>query len=81
MAYFALFYEVVDDFVARRALYRDEHLRLAREAHAPHDRTVAESFAREDPYVVNGLVKHWEVRPWTIVVGSLGSQATASGAS
>ena len=33
MAYYALFYDVVDDFVARRAPYRDEHLRLAREAH------------------------------------------------
>ncbi len=33
MEYYALFYDVVDDFVARRAPYRDEHLRLAREAH------------------------------------------------
>jgi uncharacterized protein YciI len=33
MKYFALFYEVVDDFVSRRAAYREEHLRLAREAH------------------------------------------------
>jgi uncharacterized protein YciI len=31
--YFALFYDVVDDFVSRRSAYRDEHLRLAREAH------------------------------------------------
>ncbi len=28
-----------------------------------------EEFARKDPYVVNGLVKKWEVRPWTVVVG------------
>jgi len=32
MKYFALFYYVVDDFVSRRAPYREEHLRLAREA-------------------------------------------------
>jgi uncharacterized protein YciI len=29
----------------------------------------AEAFARSDPYVVNGLVKHWRVRPWITVVG------------
>jgi uncharacterized protein len=30
---------------------------------------VAESFAKADPYVVNGLVKSWRVRPWNTVVG------------
>jgi uncharacterized protein YciI len=30
---------------------------------------VAESFAAADPYVRNGLVKHWRVRPWNTVVG------------
>ena len=30
---------------------------------------VAESFARTDPYVINGLVKRWYVREWTTVVG------------
>ncbi|MBR8133146.1 YciI-like protein [Burkholderia ambifaria] len=30
---------------------------------------VAESFARADPYVQNGLVKSWRVRPWRVVVG------------
>ncbi len=34
MAYYALFYDAVNGFIARRATYRDEHLRLAREAHA-----------------------------------------------
>lgn len=29
----------------------------------------AESFAREDPYVKNGLVTAWRVREWTTVVG------------
>jgi len=33
MSYFALFYHVVDDYVARRASFREEHLRLAEEAH------------------------------------------------
>ena len=34
MNYFVLRYdEVVDDYVVRRAPYRDEHLRLLREAH------------------------------------------------
>jgi uncharacterized protein len=33
MNYFALFYDVVDDFVARRTVFREEHLLRAREAH------------------------------------------------
>jgi uncharacterized protein len=33
------------------------------------DKSKVEEFARKDPYVVNGLVKRWEVRPWTVVVG------------
>lgn len=31
---------------------------------------VAEAFARADPYVTNGLVVGWQVRPWTTVVGA-----------
>jgi uncharacterized protein YciI len=31
--------------------------------------TVAEDFARDDPYVTEGLVTSWRVRPWTVVVG------------
>jgi uncharacterized protein YciI len=30
---------------------------------------VAEKFANADPYVRNGLVTTWRVRPWTTVVG------------
>lgn len=30
---------------------------------------VAEQFAASDPYVRNGLVVSWRVRPWTTVVG------------
>jgi uncharacterized protein YciI len=28
-----------------------------------------ERFAASDPYVLAGLVKRWQVRPWTTVVG------------
>ena len=92
MNYYALFYELVDDMVTRRVPFREEHLRLAREASErgelvlagaladPVDRALlvfhvddkskAESFARKDPYVVNGLAKRWEVRPWKVVVGN-----------
>ena len=30
---------------------------------------VAESFAGEDPYVLNGLVTRWHVREWNTVAG------------
>lgn len=102
MNYYALFYEVVDDFVARRAPFRQGHLRLANEARergeivlagalaGPADRALivfhaadkskAEAFARKDPYVVNGLVKKWEVRPWNVVVGNEPPASTAPSA-
>ena len=89
--YFALVYDVVDHFVERRAVYRDEHLRMVRDLHArgevvmggalgdPPDGAmlifkssspaIAEEFAKQDPYVVNGLVISWKVRPWNVVVG------------
>lgn len=31
---------------------------------------VAENFAKQDPYVKNGLVVDWNVRTWTTVVGA-----------
>jgi uncharacterized protein YciI len=89
--YFILFYDLVDDYLARRGEFREEHLGLARgaldrgelviagaladpadgavlvfQADAP---SVVEEFARNDPYVINGLVKSWRVRPWTVVLG------------
>ncbi len=95
MAYFALFYDVIEGFIVRRAPYRAEHLRLAREAYGrgelllagaladpadrallvfrTNDRKTVESFARKDPYVANGLVVRWEVRPWTVVIGNVES--------
>jgi len=33
------------------------------------DRSVPENFAKADPYVKEGLVTKWTVRPWTVVVG------------
>jgi len=35
------------------------------------DPSVVEAFVRRDPYVLNGVVTRWRVRPWTVVVGSL----------
>jgi hypothetical protein len=34
------------------------------------DRQVVEQFAEQDPYVLNGAVTRWEVRPWTVVIGN-----------
>jgi len=94
MNYYALQYEVVDDFSNRRTPYRPAHLRLVTEAHDrgempiagalgdPPDGallifrgaspSVAEDFARNDPYVQKGLVTHWRVRQWNVVVGQQG---------
>jgi uncharacterized protein YciI len=92
MAYFALMYELVDDYLTRRSQFREQHLKLANERKArgeivlagafadppdkallifdAGDRSVAENFAKHDPYVMNGLVKRWEVRAWSVVVGN-----------
>lgn len=29
----------------------------------------AEQFAKNDPYVKNGLITEWQVRPWIVVIG------------
>ena len=34
---------------------------------------VATRFAKSDPYVLNGLVTRWHVRPWLTVVGEQAS--------
>jgi uncharacterized protein len=92
VGYYALLYDTVDDYVTRRAPFRQEHLKLATEARDrgelvmggaftdPADtallifrvenRGVVESFARRDPYVLNGLISHWEVRAWNVVIGN-----------
>lgn len=35
------------------------------------DGSAAEAFARSDPYVANGLVRAWRVRPWKTVTGAM----------
>jgi uncharacterized protein len=34
---------------------------------------IAETFAKSDPYVTNGLVARWRVREWTTVAGEMAS--------
>lgn len=92
MAYFAMIYDLVDDYMARRGAFREQHLKMAADAQnrgelvlggafadppdkallifRANDSKTAESFANSDPYVTNGLVKRWEVRPWTVVIGN-----------
>ena len=92
MAYFILFYDLIEDFLNARMPFRTEHLRQVQESHDrgallmagaladPADRAVlvfrvtdraaVEEFARDDPYVTNGLVRRWEVRPWTQVIAT-----------
>jgi hypothetical protein len=94
--HYLLFYDVVDDYLARRAPFRREHIAYAREsikrgelvlggafANPPDGAVlmfrgsspaVAERFAQNDPYVKNGLIRHWHVREWTTVVGDLAEQ-------
>jgi hypothetical protein len=88
--HFALLYETVPDYAARRSPFRAEHLALAEEerragrllmagAFDPPDGALlifradsaddVEAFVARDPYVRNGLVTSWRVRPWTVVVG------------
>ena len=90
MPYFALTYDVVEDFVDKRTPFRPAHLKEVRESHArgelvmagalgepagallvfrAPDKSVAEHFATNDPYVKQGLVRTWKVRPWTVVIG------------
>jgi uncharacterized protein YciI len=35
------------------------------------DASVPERFAKADPYVLNGLIKKWTVRKWTVVIGAV----------
>jgi len=89
---FLLEYDLVTDYIERRAEFRDAHLALATEAaergqlalggalaDPPDrallvwrvaDRSVIDEFVRTDPYVTNGLVRSWSVRPWNVVVGT-----------
>jgi uncharacterized protein YciI len=33
------------------------------------DKSTVEEFAKNDPYVKEGIVKRWTIRQWTVVVG------------
>lgn len=37
---------------------------------AAEDLAQVEQFVAADPYVANGLVTAWRIRPWTVVVGA-----------
>jgi uncharacterized protein YciI len=89
--YYILFYKTIEDYVERRAPYREAHLKYATAAYERGDLfmagalaepadgailvfkgespAVAEKFAHDDPYVMNGLITEWHVRPWTVVIG------------
>jgi uncharacterized protein YciI len=89
--HYLLFYDVVHDYLERRAAFRKQHLDYCWEACGrgelvlggaladPVDGAVllfqgdspevAERFAHSDPFVMNGLITRWRVRPWTTVVG------------
>lgn len=89
--HYLLIYELAPDYLKKRGVYRDEHLKLAWESQNsgelilggalqdPSDQAyllfnsdspaVAEEFAKQDPYVKNGVVANWTVRPWMTVVG------------
>lgn len=34
------------------------------------DPSTVENFVSNDPYVKNGLIARWEIRPWTVVIGT-----------
>ncbi len=92
MNYFALFYNLVDDYLDRRPKFREEHLNLAKESSKKGDlilagafsdpadtallifkvpdKSVIEDFIKADPYYKNGLVKNYEIRNWTVVIGN-----------
>ncbi len=62
-----------------REAYDRGHIGLASALGDPPDRAlivfhvedvaVVENFAHADPYVTQGLVPRWEVKPWSVVVG------------
>ncbi len=38
------------------------------------DKSTADAFAQADPYVINGLVKRYEIRHWVTVAGPLAAE-------
>jgi uncharacterized protein len=99
--HYLLIYDLVDDYVTRRAPLRRAHVTYAQQyiergelllggaLARPVDRaillfqgdspSIAEWFAHHDPYVRGGLVRRWEVREWTTVVGPLAAVSLQPG--
>ena len=90
MPYFALTYDVVDDFVNRRMPFRPAHIKEVRDAHARGELVMAGALGEPAGALLvfraadratqrisrkpirtsrSGLVRNWQVRPWTVVVG------------
>ena len=61
--FYALFYDVVDDYAARRVAFRSEHLGLIRKAHEQGDLVLAGAFA--DP--VDGALLVFQTPDRTVV--------------
>ena len=61
--YYALLYDVVDDYLERRAQFRDEHLGLARAAHERGDLVLAGAWA--DP--ADGALLVWNTDDRAVV--------------
>lgn len=92
MKHYVLLLDFSEAYEARRAEFRDAHLKrawaaadrgeliLAGALTDPLDTglilfrgespEVVERFVRDDPYVNNGLVRHWRIREWATVVGT-----------
>jgi uncharacterized protein len=35
------------------------------------NRAAVEEFAKNDPYVLNGLIMEWNIRQWSVVIGKI----------
>ena len=68
MTYYALLYYVIDDYISRRALFREAHLRRAKDAHRRGDLLLAGAlgdppdrallvFRAQDPSVVEEFAR------------------------
>ncbi len=93
--YYLLFYHTIDNYVEKRAPFRDQHLSLLNQEvdnnHVvlggaladPADQAIIvwkvdnvkiiEDFVANDPYVKQGLISRYEIRPWKVVINSLDS--------
>ena len=90
--HYILFYKYGPDYLTKREPFREEHLRLLREAHErgevvmagalndppdgaaiifkAEDPSAVRAVAVNDPYVKNGVVLEWDIRPYKVVIGA-----------